>query len=150
MFVGRIGVIKAARIPATVLVLSNGRIQGAIKDNRLLSAVNLTIGNFHMEGAIALFDTGSSESVLFLQDTRTKIGHGPYDTGLVVGFGSNLKKVEYYEAKLELPGQSSLHVDLLDVYDGPAVHADIIIGMDIIRKGKLTVDGLAGMFVFEI
>ena len=150
MYIGRTGVIRAARQPVRVCVISSGTIRSKIKENRPIAALDVMIGSYAIRGALALFDTGASESVLCLPGGRGKIGSEPYDTSYIKGIDGEMKDVYYYDASLIFPGGVSIDVGLIDVYEGDFDMADIIIGMDIISKGKLVIDGKAGTFSFEI
>ena len=149
MYIGRVGILQAARRPSTICVVNNGRICNTIKGNRPIAPVDITIGNYIIQGGFALFDTGASESVLCLPDARRKFGFDPYEKGIITGLDGILKDVYYYDASLKFTN-TSLNIDLLSVYEGSFDYADIIIGMDIISKGKLIVDGKSGTFSFEI
>ena len=150
MYIGTIGIIQAVRKPSTILVLSSGRMHGNIKGKRLIMPVNMTIGHYNLDGALALFDTGSNETVVCLKDGKHRIGLDPEGDGYIRGIDGDLKQVFYYDAELKFSSHVSVSVGLVSVYEGDFDIADIIIGMDIISQGRLTVDGQAGTFTFEI
>ena len=51
---------------------------------------------------------------------------------------------------IEFQNGVRISTDLIDVMEKEVDFADMIIGMDIISRGKLTVDGKAKTFTFEI
>ena len=150
MYIGQSGVFQASRKPANILVVRGGRTEADIKNNQLLMGVSVDIGNYHLQNGLALFDTGSTETVLYLKNFRSKIGFEPYDHGIARGMNGDLEDVYYFDSKITLQCGFEIDTDLIDVFDHKPDFANMIIGMDIINKGKLIVDGKAGTFQFEI
>ena len=138
MYVGRVGIING------------GKIYGNIKGLRPIAVVTVRIGQLIKENVIALFDTGSSETVLCMPDARKKIGVDPEDVSFIRGIDGETKDVYYYNASLKFQNGASVDVGLIDVYEGEFDFADIIIGMDVIRMGTLTINGKEGTFTFEL
>lgn len=150
MYIGRVGIIQAARRPSTICVISGGKICGDIKGLRPIAMVTVKIGHYIKEDAIALFDTGASESVLCMPNARKKIGTEPEDASFIRGIDGEMKDVYYYNASIKFQNNASVDIGLIDVYEGEFDFADIIIGMDIISKGTLIVNGKEGIFTFEL
>lgn len=150
MYVGTLGIVQAVRRPANICVVSGGRISGNIKDNRPITPVDIEIGHYIARNVFALFDTGSSESVLFLPDGRRRIGTDPYETGVIRGVNGVLEDVYYYDASIRMADKVAVDLGLIDVYERNFDIADMIIGMDIISLGTLTIDGKAKTFSFEL
>ena len=150
MYIGHIGIVRAARRPARINVISSGRISGSIKCDRPIAPIDITIGHYTARGILAMFDAGSTDTVFCLPDARKKIDADPFDHSFIRGFSGDLDETFMYDASLKLPDNVSLDVGLINVYEGNFSLADIIIGMDIIRNGVLTVDGPKNSFTFEI
>lgn len=150
MYMGTIGVLSAARKPANIFAITGSRFHGKIRDKRIITPITYQIGEYINEIALALIDTGSTESVICLPDARHVTGAEPCDTGMIRWLSGQSENVLYYESVLTFPGGLKLSTDLIDVYEGKSDLADIIIGMDIISKGTLTIDGKNGTFTFEV
>lgn len=150
MYIGTLGIIHAVRKPATILVLQSGSVTRNMYEKRLIAYANIMIGCKRIENAVLLFDTGATESVLFLPNAVNEIGKEPEDHGLVRAANGALEKVLYYDSVIDFQNGVRISTDLIDVMEKEVDFADMIIGMDIISRGKLTVDGKAKTFTFEI
>ena len=151
MYIGKIGVLMAARKPINISVLNGRSFLVDLRDNRPICSAGYQIGNYTKEYTCAMFDTGSTDTVICLPNARQLVGIDPYDKGLASGFNGDLIDVEYYErAKLMFPYGLEIETDLISVHGGRHPSADIIIGMDIISRGKLTINGKDGTFSFGI
>lgn len=150
MYFGTVGGLSAVRKGPFVNVISGTRFESEIRDNRLIVPVSYQIESFIKENALAMIDTGSTESVICLPDARKKITEEPYSSGAIRWLSGQTETVYYYESKLKFPHGVEIGIDLIDVYEGLAQIADVVIGLDIISMGKLIVDGKNHIFSFEV
>lgn len=150
-YTGTCGIIESCRGPAEIAVIQGGRLEQAGRRNGLFSFGKIRVGNYTNDHALFFWDTGATESVLFLPDPQKAIQKDPYDTGMIRLADGSLTDVAYHEnARLEFAGAMSFHMDLIDVMDAKPDLCDVLIGMDIITKGTFCYDGRTGNFSFEL
>lgn len=145
-----LGIVHSVRRPSSVLAVQPGAVRKRLYDDRLIAYADVTIGNRIIKDAVLLFDTGATESVIFLPDATREIGEAPYDTGLVRMADGSLQNVLYYQCCIDFSGGVRITTDLIDVMEKSVSFADMIVGMDIISNGTLTVNGPEKTFSFEI
>lgn len=150
MYIGMLGIVHAVRKPATILTLESGSLVSRMYDERLFATADITIGALTIPNARLLFDTGATESVVYVTDAVRRIGAEPYDTGVVRMADGSLADVLYYESVVSFPCGIRLSTDLIDVMEADVSFADMVVGMDIISKGTLTVYGKEKRFAFTM
>lgn len=147
--VGIIGTLEPYRDPISVNVIRPGKIIQPVRELRLLSSGVITIADrFSFDAAVIMWDTGATESVVFLPDVRSRVGQEPEDHGMIWTATRSLDEVLYYPGRIELFNKIIVELSWIDVVDARSSFADAIIGMDIISKGKLVVN--RDEFSFEI
>lgn len=150
-YIGTCGIIESCRGPAEVSVIQGGRFEQAGRRNGLFSVGKIKIGDYANDHALFFWDTGATESILFLPDPERVIQRKPYNSGMIRLADGSLSDVDYYEnARLEFVGAMSFHMDLIDVADMKPDLCDVLIGMDVITKGIFGYDGRTGNFSFEL
>lgn len=145
--IGIIGSLSPMRNNITVDIMKAGRIVQPVRSLRLICSGAVTICNYTFDVPMIMWDTCATESVVFLKDPIKKIGSDPEDHGLIWTATRSLDEVLYYPGKIDILGKISVSLSWIDVIDAQPEFADVILGMDVISKGKLTVT--AEEFSFE-
>ena len=116
----------------------------------LYSNAKITIGNKTIETNKAIWDTGATITAISSAVSK-QIGAEPVESGTTIS-ATDRSDSNIYLATIELPGDIVLHnVEVWDIsLDDYA--AEVVIGMDIISKGRLVVETVNGipMFSFSI
>ena len=150
-YTGTCGIIESCRGPAEIAVIQGGRFEQAGRRNGLFSFGKIKIGNYINDHTLLFWDTGSTETMLYLPDPKTRINKDPYDTGMIRLADGHLEDVDYYDdVRIEIAGSIVLEPSLINVYDSKPDLCDVLIGMDIISKGVFGYDGRTGNFSFEL
>ena len=137
--IGIIGSLAPMRNNITVDIMKAGRIVQPIRGLRLICSGAVTIRNYTFDVPMIMWDTGATESAVFLKDPIRKICSDPEDRGLIWTATRSLDEVLYYPGKIDILGKISVSLSWIDVIDAQPEFADVILGMDVISKGKLTV-----------
>lgn len=148
-----IGIMKSfgKQIPGSIMMSAGSTVTGSVdSDNLLYSDGVIEIGDFKIETSKILWDTGASKSVLYIPDCESKIGSQKSDSPYVFYAASGeLIKVDTYNGTIALSDGFKISGSFA-VIDADPTTADAIIGMDVILRGKFTVDGVKNIFTFEI
>lgn len=156
----RIGTVGAlflsySDLPLPDITVHPGVMNETISSRRLFSVGSVTIGNYIIKDAKFIWDTGSKQTFVYVPSYDV-IGIPCVDTFSVSGIGADVK-ARAYPAKITL--SKDLYIDELiagvligddNPEDDSFESADVILGMDVLRLGRLLVDGPSGRFTFEI
>ena len=146
---GIVGVLEPYRENISVSVLKHGKIIQPIRGLRLLSSGVVTIaGSYSFDAATIMWDTGATESVVIHPNVRARTGIEPEDRGTIWTATTDVEEVLYYPGKIEIFNKIAFELSWIDVMESRPNFADVIIGMDVISKGQLIVNG--DEFSFEI
>lgn len=116
-------------------------------DPRLYSPARITIGGKTIETENALWDTGAT-IIAISHKTAGKFDEKPAEIGTGISATDKVDSA-IYRGTVELPGGIVFHdVDIWDI-DLSAHGADVVIGMDIISRGKLVVETVNGIPTFS-
>lgn len=116
----------------------------------LYSYAKITIGDHSIVTDKAMWDTGATITVIS-HAVAERFNTQPHETGTSIS-ATDCSDSDIYLATVELPGGIVFHnVEVWDV-DLSDHGAEVIIGMDIISRGKLVVETVDGvpMFTFGI
>ena len=148
-----IGIMKSfgKQVPGSIMMSAGSTVTGNVDcDNLLYSDGVIEIGELRIETSKILWDTGASKSVLYIPDCESKIGSQKSDSPYVFYAASGeLIKVDTYNGTIALSDGFKISGSFA-VIDADPTTADAIIGMDVILRGKFTVDGKKNSFAFEI
>lgn len=113
----------------------------------LYSNAKITIGNKTIETNKAIWDTGATITAISSAVSK-RIGAMPVESGTTIS-ATDRSDSNIYLATIELPGDIVLHnVEVWDIsLDDYA--AEVIIGMDIISRGRLIVETVNGVPTFS-
>lgn len=113
----------------------------------LYSNAKITIGNKTIETNKAIWDTGATITAIS-HEVSSYLGASPKEAGTAIS-ATDRSVRNIYLATIELPGDIVLHdVEIWDIgLDGYA--AEVIIGMDIISRGRLVVETVNGVPTFS-
>lgn len=116
-------------------------------DPKLYSRATITVGDKVISTDKALWDTGAT--MICIQHYRAKcLKDEPKETGTSVS-ATDRRDSDIYLGTVELPGGIIFYgVDIWDI-DLANLEAEVIIGMDIISKGRLVVDTVDGIPAFS-
>ena len=116
-------------------------------DPKLYSSAKITIGGQTVYTDKALWDTGTTISAIS-HSTARQFDAPPSESGTSISATSRSDS-DIYLATIELPGGIIFHdVEMWDV-DLSDHGAEVVIGMDIISRGRLTVETIHGVPTFS-
>lgn len=113
----------------------------------LYSNAKITVGNKTIETNKAIWDTGATITAISSAASK-KFGASPVESGTTIS-ATDRSASNIYLATVELPGDIVLHnIEVWDIsLDDYA--AEVIIGMDIISRGRLIVETVRGVPTFS-
>ena len=157
---GKIGTFGAMMFKADTAAVpsaffTSGTLKEKIRNKRMFSTGYVGIGSFVIPRARLFWDIGSKQTLVYVPSYGA-LDAPPLGSFPVSGIGAEVT-AKIYLARIELSDTIAFD-DLLvgvmvgnDAADDDSYEAaDVIIGMDIIQNGVLTVDGPKREFTFEI
>ena len=156
----RIGIFGALALQHPDLALPDvivhpGIITEQIRNRRMFSKGSLTIGDYVIPSARIFWDTGSKQTFVFVPSYDV-LGIACSGSFSVSGIGAEVE-ARAYPARIDLSADLSIDELIVgvmigsnDAGDDSFESADIILGMDVIKYGRLMIDGPNGRFSFEI
>lgn len=155
---GRIGILggisEIVRSEGETSV-SGGIVSGSFTGKRIFSRGSASIGHFRLMDAKIFWDTGSKQTFIYVPSTDM-IDIPVRGSFPVSGIGASVDAY-IYPASIDLFGGiklSNIYVGVLPCSDpaDPEVFdsTDIILGMDVIGRGMLRIDGVNQKFSFKI
>ena len=154
---GRIGILggmsDVAR-PEITTSVSSGIVSCSFTGKRLFSSGSVSIGHFRIDPAKIFWDTGAKQTFIYVP-SLDMIDIKSNASFPVSGIGASVTAY-IYPASIDLTGGivlSNIFVGVLPC-DNPAEadlfdSTDIILGMDVIERGLLKIDGINQKFSFK-
>lgn len=136
-------------------VISRGSLSSSIQNKRMFSYGRVCIGTFIIPLAKILWDTGSKQTFVYVS-SRDKLDVAPLGTFPVSGIGAEVMATAY-SARIDLSDILAFDDLIVGVMigdeeadDGSYESADVILGMDAIQYGELSIHGQDRVFTFSI
>lgn len=152
--IGMLGGLSMAQPSQTddSVKITSGFIQSTFERKRLFSMGSVTIGGLRMDNAKIFWDIGAKVTVVFVPN-KDLIGTEKLCsfavTALDAGIGADV-----FPATIDLSGGITAKLPV-GVVESPGEDtsfdsADVILGMDVIEKGSLRIDGPGRRWSFKV
>lgn len=144
---GGLSIVSSDHLPEPKLdgsvSVSCGFITSEFKDKRLFSAGSVKIGNLSLDNVKVFWDIGAKVTIVYVPNIDM-IGLKKLGSFSVTAIDAGIM-ADIFPAMIDLTGgiKASLHVGVLPaVAEEPSFDStDVILGMDVIEKGSLRIDG---------
>ena len=135
------------------VVFTHGTVSDKIRNKRLFSIGSVGIGSYIIPHARLFWDTGSKQTFVYVPSYK-RLDIAPLGEFSVSGIGAE-ETARAYSSRIEISDDIAFD-DLIvgvmigndDADEDSYESADVIIGMDVIQKGTLIVNGPGRTFTF--